>query len=222
MSSTRRRPSDDTRERILAAALDAFNAEGAHAVSTRHIAAALGISAGNLYYHFDNKEDIVLGLYARLEQELLDILRPFDGGGASFDEVLRYLDRLFAHLWKYRFFYRDLTGLLADVPGLKERYRRLAESVLANGRHIFAAMVQAGWMEATGPQIELMTTNGWIVLSHWFTHRQVVEGRRSIRSSDIREGMRHFVALFSPLLRSAQRRQVERLLAGYESRGAEA
>ena len=57
----------DTRDRILDAALALFNADGSHAVSTRHIAARLEISPGNLYYHFANKEEIVLCLYERIE-----------------------------------------------------------------------------------------------------------------------------------------------------------
>lgn len=203
----------DTSERILDAALASFNADGAHAVSTRHIAARLGISPGNLYYHFANKEEIVLRLYGRIEQALDAILAPERGTPQSFDQVLGYVDQIFQHLWDYRFFYRELNSLLRDVPGLKERYRALAERVHANSRGIFAAMVDAGWMDAGDDELDLLATNAWIVLTQWFTHKQVVDRRRAIQSSDIRDGIRHFVALFSPLLRPAQRRQLQRALA---------
>jgi AcrR family transcriptional regulator len=206
------RETSDTRERIADAALALFNAEGAHAVSTRHVATRLGISPGNLYYHFGNKEEIVLHLYERIEAQLEAILAPPHGREQTFDEVLGYLDAIFAHLWQFRFFYRDLNSLLRDVPGLKERYRELAGRVLARSRAIFAGMVEQGWMEASDEHLDLLATNAWIVLTQWFTHWQVVSRRRAIRSSDIREGIRHLVALFSPLLRPPQRRQVQRLL----------
>ncbi|HXW10631.1 MAG TPA: TetR/AcrR family transcriptional regulator [Steroidobacteraceae bacterium] len=211
----RRRPTEptDTRERIADAALSLFNADGTPAVSTRHVAARLGISPGNLYYHFGNKEEIVLHLYERIETELQAILAPPAHDARTFEEVLGYLDAIFAHLWKFRFFYRDLNSLLRDVPGLKERYRRLAERVLARSKAIFTEMVQHGWMEASDEHLDLLVTNAWIVLTQWFTHRQVVERRRTIQSSDVREGIRHLVALFSPLLRRPQRRQIEELLA---------
>jgi AcrR family transcriptional regulator len=203
----------DTRARILDAALVLFNADGSHAVSTRHIAARLEISPGNLYYHFANKEEIVLCLYERMESQLESILTPRAGETQTFDTVLRYLDDIFGHLWEFRFFYRDVNSLLREVPGLKERYRDLADRVRIRSRAIFDSMVAAGWMDATPDQLEVLTTNAWIVLTQWFTHRQVVERRRTIQSSDIREGIRHFVALFSPLLRSPQRKLVERMTA---------
>jgi AcrR family transcriptional regulator len=205
--------SPDTRERILDAALALFNADGSHAVSTRHIAARLAISPGNLYYHFANKEEIVLSLYQRIELQLESILAPRAGETQTFDTVLRYLDEIFGHLWEFRFFYRDVNSLLREVPGLKERYRDLAERVRIRSRAIFDSMVAAGWMDATPDQLDLLTTNAWIVLTQWFTHRQVVDRRRTIQSSDIREGIRHFVALFSPLLRGPQRKLVERMTA---------
>jgi AcrR family transcriptional regulator len=203
----------DTSARILDAALGLFNADGAHAVSTRHIAARLGISPGNLYYHFGNKEEIVLGLYERIELQLETILAPPTAQSRSFDEVLGYLDALLAHLWAFRFFYRDLNTLLREVPGLKDRYRGLAGRVLVRSRTIFASMVEAGWMDASEEHLDLLATNAWIVLTQWFTHRQVVDRRRTIQATDLREGMRHLVALFSPLLRAPQRRQVQALLA---------
>jgi AcrR family transcriptional regulator len=202
----------DTRDRILDTALALFNAEGTHAVSTRHIAARLAISPGNLYYHFANKEEIVLRLYDRIETQLEAILAPRNEQPQSFDTVLQYLDDVFGHLWQFRFFYRDVNTLLRDVPGLKERYRDLAERVRLRSRAIFDSMVAAGWMDATPGQLDVLTTNAWILLTQWFTHRQVVERRRTIQSSDIREGIRHFVALFSPLLRAPQRKLVERMV----------
>jgi AcrR family transcriptional regulator len=205
--------STDTPDRILDAALALFNAEGSHAVSTRHIAAKLEISPGNLYYHFANKEEIVLRLYERIEAALMETLAPRGDKPQTFETILQYLDDIFGHMWQFRFFYCDVNALLREVPGLKERYRDLAERVRTRSRAIFDSMVESGWMDASPEQLDLLTTNAWIVLTQWFTHRQVIERRRTIQSSDIREGIRHLVALFSPLLKPPQRRQVERLMA---------
>ena len=57
----------DTKSRILAGALALFNERSAGAVTTNHIAEALGMSPGNLYYHYRNKEEIVRALFGQLQ-----------------------------------------------------------------------------------------------------------------------------------------------------------
>ena len=60
-------PALNTRQRIVEAALELFNQEGERHVTTNHIAAHLSISPGNLYYHFRNKQAIVLELFSQFE-----------------------------------------------------------------------------------------------------------------------------------------------------------
>ncbi|MEQ1783280.1 MAG: helix-turn-helix domain-containing protein, partial [Hyphomonadaceae bacterium] len=58
----------DTKSRILDTALALFNERGVANVTTNHIAEALNMSPGNLYYHFRNKAEIVRELFARIMQ----------------------------------------------------------------------------------------------------------------------------------------------------------
>ncbi|MEM7023448.1 MAG: helix-turn-helix domain-containing protein [Pseudomonadota bacterium] len=53
---TRRSP---TAERIVEAARRRFNQRGYSATSLHEIAASIGISQGNLTYHFPSKRDLV-------------------------------------------------------------------------------------------------------------------------------------------------------------------
>ncbi|HVN42340.1 MAG TPA: TetR/AcrR family transcriptional regulator, partial [Steroidobacteraceae bacterium] len=151
-------------------------------------------------------------LYGRIEAQLQATLAPVQGPARSFDEVITYLDRVFGHLWQFRFFYRDLNTLLQQVPGLRDRYRDLFEVTQSNARRIFASMVEAGWLQATPAELDMLATNAWILMSHWFMHCQAASRRRTIQSSDVNDGIRHLVALFSPRLKPAQMRQLRRFL----------
>ena len=57
-----------TAQRIQEAALALFNRYGEFDVSTSQIAGALGISPGNLYYHYPAKDGLVNTLFEQYQQ----------------------------------------------------------------------------------------------------------------------------------------------------------
>jgi len=59
-----RRKGSDTRAEIRDVALELFTERGYESTSMREIAERLGISKAALYYHFESKEAIVLGLFS--------------------------------------------------------------------------------------------------------------------------------------------------------------
>ena len=52
-----------TKIKILATALQLFNNEGEAQVSSVDIASVMGISPGNLYYHYKGKDEIIAALF---------------------------------------------------------------------------------------------------------------------------------------------------------------
>ncbi|MFD1179332.1 TetR/AcrR family transcriptional regulator [Paenibacillus puldeungensis] len=58
----------DTKERILNAALDLFCINGYTTVSIRDIGKTVGIKESSIYYHFKNKEDILQTIFQQTEQ----------------------------------------------------------------------------------------------------------------------------------------------------------
>ena len=117
----------NNRDRILDAALALFNASGTAAVSTNHIAAALGISPGNLYYHFRNREEIIRALFERL-------FAAWDTGLAlpadrvpTLDDLQGLVRENYRIIWDYRFAYRELIALLRHDPELAARFQAVRE-----------------------------------------------------------------------------------------------
>ncbi len=77
--------SEETRSRILEAALLVFRERGFEKATMREIAAEAGVAVGAAYYYFDSKDAIVLAFYerseARMHREIeaaLDVI-PGDG-----------------------------------------------------------------------------------------------------------------------------------------------
>jgi len=116
-----------TKERIVDTALQLFNESGSAAVSTNHIAAAMNISPGNLYYHFGNKDQIVAAVFDRLEDALAV---AWDRKGQAVWEGTALRDALVGSLTifrNYRFVVRELGALSVHSRLLKERSRGLLE-----------------------------------------------------------------------------------------------
>lgn len=130
-----------TRDKILAAALELFNAEGVGGQSAVDIASALGISAGHLYYHFKGKPQILAELMARHRDEV-DLVAQALGDASRSDPGLEtlwtHVHILVEETWDARFFWRE-TALAQDH-----------EPLAAQARHILAAVRQAvgGMLEA--------------------------------------------------------------------------
>jgi len=62
--------SDETRARILAAALELFRGQGFEATTMREIAVAAGVATGAAYYYFDSKDAIVLAFYDQAQKDM--------------------------------------------------------------------------------------------------------------------------------------------------------
>ena len=79
-----------TKDKITNKALELFNEFGTNAVSTNHIAKALEMSPGNLYYHFKNKEEIIQELLKKMIEEYKGEIsvKTEEGRGTKFTIVL--------------------------------------------------------------------------------------------------------------------------------------
>src|SRR5487761_1957062 len=124
--------SNRTRENILDASLAMFNAKGEPNVTTNHIADELGISPGNLYYHYRNKDDIVERLFARYESRMDDALSVPEGRLPNLEDVWLQLHLVFECMWEYR----DLVDILARNRKLRQRFARILNRAAASAKAV--------------------------------------------------------------------------------------
>lgn len=131
-----------SRDRIVEAAGALVDAEGLEAVSTRRLAAALGVSGPSLYNHFRTKDEILDAVAdavsARVDLSMFD---AEDGRGwrlALHDWAHSYRDALSDH--------PNIVPVLARGPGRRPAGLRVADAV-------FGAMTEAGWPPAHATRI---------------------------------------------------------------------
>ena len=112
-----------TRDRILECALMLFNSEGEPNVTTLEIATELGISPGNLYYHFHGKEPLVMALLERFQDELAPLLDPPEDVELGVEDYWLFLHLIVERLAQYRVLFQDLSNLAGRLPKLARGMR---------------------------------------------------------------------------------------------------
>ena len=122
LMATRTKKPRRTAERILDTTLELFNRFGEPNVSTTLISAELGISPGNLYYHYPAKEELITKLYDRYDDALTELLRAADDV-SDVEDAWLFFHMLFELIWSYRFLYRDLNDLLSNNRKLESHFQ---------------------------------------------------------------------------------------------------
>lgn len=193
-----------------------FNERGERSVTTNHIAAELGISPGNLYYHFRNKQEIIKELFEYYQAETLTLLELPEDRALTSNDKIHYFQMLSKQLWSYRFLHRDVHHLLDSNPDFKELYPRLAGQVMQQGQRIYRAFVAAGLMKMTESEIEALIINIWIVLTNWanFLHMSGHLQQEQYSESLVWQSLRQMLFLEGPYLIGDSREAYEKLLEG--------
>jgi AcrR family transcriptional regulator len=110
------------KENILSTSLYLFNRFGFVSVRLQHIADEVGMSIGNLAYHFKTKDEIIEKLYEELAQEQKQLLADLSMI-PLFININRHVENTFLLQKKYSFFYTDSLELIRAHPSIKKKYR---------------------------------------------------------------------------------------------------
>ncbi|MDO8420739.1 MAG: TetR/AcrR family transcriptional regulator [Parvibaculum sp.] len=201
------------RDRILELSLKLLNEEGAQAAGTTRIAQVLGISPGNLYYHFRNREAIVRGLFAGLEAEFRammvdDVVPPILP-----ERFAAFYLRSFDVAWNYRFFFGGLHHLLRQDEELAASYRQLQAWAIDELEGIVRQLVKDGSMEKPRSKngLRSLGLNTWIIWMNWIRFVQI-SGRDQVTRDDMIEGVGQIFDLLVPYLDPAFEKAARRVL----------
>ena len=116
-AEVRESKSEQTRKRILSAALKLFHDHGFEAATMRGIAEEAGVATGAAYYYFASKDAIVMEFYRRSSAEMLPKIEAALDTATGLEQRLRELIRVkWAHFAPHRGVLRALLRNGAD-PG---------------------------------------------------------------------------------------------------------
>jgi AcrR family transcriptional regulator len=124
----------DTKEKIILGSIKLFNLHGMVNVRLQQIADHVGISLGNLTYHFYSKEAIMIGIV----DQLINILNPLTDKDKEFPGLMDFdtqLARYYHTLIRYSFFFVDLLEIKRNYPRLYQKRILITEQILGQIHH---------------------------------------------------------------------------------------
>lgn len=203
------------RSEILKTALALFNERGTDAVSTNHIAAELGISVGNLYWHFRDKAAVIRALFEELREKFDAAWAPPETEADALAASAAGLRRGFATAWEYRFLHRELVSLCQADPELKRLFAATRAKRQGEIRGFLKTLVALGVLAIPDDgTIERLEDLGWMLTSFWLPHVDLRDGTLTKRA--VLEGTSALLSLYQPYATPKFAAALARAVAGEE------
>lgn len=199
-----------TKDKILSKALELFNDKGYNNITTRHIAAELNISAGNLHYHFRHSEDIIKILFSELTLKMDELLNHMKGKEhKTLEDLYQFTFSTCEIFYAYRFIFISFIDILNQIPEIESRYEGINFSRKEEFQLIFSDLQKSHIFQKDVPRfiVDCLTEQIFIIADNWLTHN------RLILKLSPKEAIQHYTLLqmnlFYPLLNKEQQKLYE-------------
>ena len=201
-----------TKDKIIATAIKLFNLHGTKAISTNHIAKEMGISPGNLYYHFTSKHDIIRSIADNFSNELGSVLKIQLDTISDFSSNLTSLFNSFFKIQQsYQFLFLEGVHLTKQDSRLLDNYTNL-RSLIKKGYHeLLSNLVKIKIMKRQSLKIidDLLDAQ-WIIMWYWINH--TILDRNIYDDFQIKKGIKLSFSIIKPQLTSIGKVAFDRAL----------
>ena len=201
-----------TKDKIIKTAIKLFNMQGTKAISTNHIAKEMGISPGNLYYHFRSKNDIIRSISNNFSSEIGTVFHIQLDTISDFGDNLKTLfNRFFRIQQSYQFLFLEGVHLTKQDPILLDNYTKLRSMIKKGYHQLLYNLVKIKIMKKQSLHIinDLLDAQ-WIIIWYWINH--TVLDRKTYNDIQIKKGIKLSFSIINPQLTSIGKIAFEKTL----------
>ena len=168
-----------TKARILDTALKLFNNNGLSKVTLRTIAKEMGISQGNLNYHFKKRASIIEVLYFQLVANIDKSMSENQSAEVGLQSLFNLSKTIMDNFYDYRFFLLDFVQIMRENKVIKAHYLQLSALRQTQFRTLFDILIKKGILRREKlPNEYLYLYNRFQILGDfWISSAEVVNKR---------------------------------------------
>lgn len=159
-----------TKEKIKQVSIKLFNENETLSITTNHIAKEAGISPGNLYYHYKNKEEIIREIYSEMSNDFEDFnsFKKIASSDNPLKELSNTFDKLSVLFWEYRFLIRDSALLMALDKKLKEHFTKNQEKRIKQIEGLLRFLIKEEIITPFNEEeLILRAKVNWFISAYW-------------------------------------------------------
>ncbi len=136
--------SEERKDQILDAAADVFTQKGLQKSRMDDIVEKSGLSKGTLYWYFDSKDDIIIGIFERIFlKESRDLKPLISVEKSSTERIYEYIDRVFIDLRRLLRF-APIAFEFLSLAFRSKYFHKAFKSYLAIHMEILIPIIQQG------------------------------------------------------------------------------
>lgn len=179
------------RDRILEKSIRLFLRTNFTATSIQNITDGLGITKGAFYWHFKSKDELLLTIIEKYDNEFLERLyahmEAFEGDFIKkFREYHKYINEFARDHSEFCVLFVTLAAEMAGsrseaerkIKGVQKKYHDFLESLLASGKS--EGFFPAGYDVALNAHIIIAIHSG--ILLQWYMNRPEIDGTSLARA----------------------------------------
>lgn len=209
----------NTKQKIINAAIQLFNGYGMANVRLQQIADEIGISPGNLAYHFKNKEAIVESVQDGILDKVSEILTTY----RIFPNLIDFdnqLSRYFAFTITHPFYFLDVVEIDRLYPAIHEKRQVHISKMISQIRKRFDFNIQRGLIkkEESSGLYDDVANSIWVLITFWVAQNEIRRSEIGTNSKSFKkmiwnqiypyftkEGIREFDQLIVPILNQSSK-----------------
>ena len=184
--------SDETRKRILDGSRKLFNEKGFTNISIRDVAKDLGMSHGNLCYHYPNTDELAKALYYELVAVFEAQISNMSTDTIDLQQLTELTSKTLERQFEYRFLMIEFVAIIRRIPEIHSHYTSIQTRRKKQFEFILQALEKQQYLKPAVGGFSALIETFILVGNFWISEALLLKRHQAATS--------HYASLFGQLL----------------------